>query len=258
MKEKEYTFEDIIDEEKQLVIDAPIKYGEFWGNSYGFVIFMNRFIKSIDDIDKFLFLTFLSQVKKHLTLALFSTVRRHHVQANMDMRQVLEASSWAAYVMAFREENKFYENDTSGNLCVPKVLKEKRNKWLNENYQIKSDEIKRNITLINESTAHSNIAYAFNNFKMRPTDNPGFELQFFDHEDEYVIKTNLWSIANITMGLIDLFIGVNQTHKVFKLADDFKDSYRQLIELNNKLKSEMMAHKRYAESLKINSVITKD
>ena len=59
MEKNEQTFEDIIAYEKQIIIDAHEKYGEFWGNSYGFVIFMNRFIKSIDDPNKFLFLAFL-------------------------------------------------------------------------------------------------------------------------------------------------------------------------------------------------------
>jgi len=172
----------------------------------------------------------------------------------MDMRQVLESASWAAYAMAFTEENKFYEKDEFGNLEVPKKLKKEKNTWLELNYPIKSDEIKRNIERIGKTTAHSNIAYAFNNFKMNSEDNPGFILDFFDHEDDYIIKTGLWFIANTTMGLVDLFLGVNQKYKVFRLADDFSDQYKQLIDLNNKLKEEMTTSERYLDTVKRNSV----
>ena len=229
------------------------KFFIYWGNAFGFVVFMNRFIKSIDDPDKFIFLAFLSQAKKHLTLALFSSVRRHHVQMGMNMRQVLEASSWAAYALAFVEEEKFCEKDDAGNLTVPDKLSDAKNKWLDENFKIKSDEIKKHKKMINESVAHSNIIYTFNNFRMKPETDPGFILPFFDFEDDYWIKSDLWFIANTTMGIIDLFVGVNKQYKVFQLSDDFSDQFKQLIDLNNKLKSEAMSSKRYLDAMERNN-----
>lgn len=249
MEKECYTFEDLIESEKNMVLQASEKYGEFWGNSFGLVAFINRFVKSVDDPSKFIFLAFWSQVKKHLTLALFSAVRRHHVQSKMDMRQVLEAASWAAYALAFKDESKFYEKDEYGNIQVTDRLKKEKNKWLNQNFKIKSEEIKRNIKMIGDSTAHANIAYAFNNFHMKTENNPGFVLPFFDQEDDYIVKTDLWSIANTAIGLVGLFIGVNQQYKVFRLIDDFNDQFKQLVDLNKKLQLEMMTNKRYKDVL---------
>ena len=63
------------------------------------IVFLSTFIKSLDE-DRFVFGRFHSQVKKHHLLAVFSTVRLHEVRSSMNLRQVLEAGSCAAFAIA--------------------------------------------------------------------------------------------------------------------------------------------------------------
>lgn len=252
MEKQEGSFEQLAETEKELLLRAPERYGAFFYNAYNFVNLMNNLVKTVDDPNKYLFIAFLSQVKKHLTLALFSALRLHHVQKGLNLRQVLEASSWAAYAMAFKEKEKFCEKDTMGIVRVPKKLKEQKNLWLDGNFKIKSDEIKKMKEAINETVAHANIVYVFQNFKAGPAHTHGFQTLFFDFEDEYMVKTDLWSIANTAQGLIDLFIGVNQKYKVFTPIDNFHQIFWNLISENEKLKEEIKKHPRYINAEKRN------
>lgn len=234
-----------------MTLTGAQRYGDYFINAGEFNALLNSFIKSIDDPEKFIFVAFLSQVRINATLALFSSVRLHHVQAGMNLRQLLEAGAWAAYAMGNAEKEKFYEMDTAGVLQVPKKLKEARDNWLTQNFQPKSDEIKKLKELINYSVAHANIVYTFQNFEARSKENTGFNTPFFDFDDEYLVKSDLWFLANVIMGFLDLFYGVNARYKVFKLQDDFLPVFRGLVSQNHNLKAEMMKHPRYQKAMQL-------
>lgn len=251
MEFKQSTIGDLIESEREMALTGAKRYGDYFINASEFNDLLNNFIKSIDDPAKFIFIAFLSQVKKHHTLALFSAVRFHHIQMGMNLRQVLESGAWAAYAMAHKEQKYFCEENESGILDVPTNLKEARDKWLNQNFKIKSDEIKLQKQLINSSVAHANIVYAFQNFKARPINNPGFDTPYFDFDDEYKVKCDLWFVANMALGLLDLFYGVNQQYKVFRLIADFNVKFQKLVDENNKLKTEMMNNERFKDAQKL-------
>lgn len=244
MEAKQDTIGDIIESERDMVLHGAEHYGDFFINASEFNALLNNFVKSIDDPLKFYFVAFLSQVRKHHTLALFSAVRLHHIQMGLNLRQVFESGAWAAYAMAYAEKDKFCETDLNGIASIPKRLKEARDNWLDQNFKVKSDEIKRLKNLINESVAHSNIVYAFQNFEMQK-EKRGFHTPFFDFDDEYKVKSDLWFVANTAMGLMDLFYGVNSQHKVFQFIDYFNQQFKRLVDQNNQLKTEMMKHERF-------------
>lgn len=244
---KQATVGEIIESERDMILKGAELYGEFFVNASEFNDLLINFIKSIDDPSKFIFLAFLSQVRKHHTLALFSSVRLHHIQAGMNLRQVFEAGAWAGYAMASSDKNKFCE-EVGGSIAVPKRLKTARDTWLDQNFKPKSDEIKRLKELLNGSVAHSNIIYTFQNFEAKPANDPGFNLPFFDFFDEYRIKTDLWFVANTALGLLDMFYGINLQYKVFKFVDDFMPRYKVLASQNNALKQQMMSSTRFIKS----------
>ena len=62
-------------------------------------------------------MVFLSQIKKYHTLALFSVARLHHIQAMLNLRQVLEAGVNAAYGLANPNQDDFVIKNASGS-CV--------------------------------------------------------------------------------------------------------------------------------------------
>jgi hypothetical protein len=51
---------------------------------------------------------------------------------------------------------------------------------------------------------------------------------FFDREDAYHIKTDLWRIGQVGIVLLDLFYSVNQDRNVIKLVDDFLPRFEAL------------------------------
>lgn len=228
MDNENTSLEDLLNTERDLVLGAEEAYGEYFTHAAQLTILTSSMVASMEIPMRFLFVAFLSHVKKHLLLALFSAVRRHQVQAGMNLRQVLEAGAWAAYALAHQDLNLFRTIDQSGRLDVPRSLSDARNQWLTNNYPAKSEEIRRLKIMLNESTAHAKIEYVFNTFAPRPRGQRGFTTTFFDEDDEYRIKMNLLLVANFAMGMIQLFTSVNMNERVFRFPDAFVPLFRSL------------------------------
>ncbi|MCF7796086.1 hypothetical protein K9M42_03250 [Patescibacteria group bacterium] len=246
MINKEYNINDIVNREKDMFFSSEKIYGEYFVNAMGSNNFLNSFILSINDPEKFISVAFLSQIRKFSTLSILSAVRRHYVQSSMNLRQVLEAVLWMIYAMAFKEDNKFCVSNGK-TLKVPKTLGTNRNKWIEKEFPEKSKIIKNQKNNINESVAHSNIIYAYKNFKFNKN-KKNFSTPFFDFEDETSVKSNLWTIANEIMGIIDFIYGANKLYNTFKIMDNFNTEFQILINQNNKLKLEIMNSERFKKT----------
>lgn len=181
---KQKTIADIIQSEHLMLSTAPQRYGAYYTIALEVSMFLSSAVKSINQ-DRETFVRFLSQVKKHHLLAVFSTVRLHHIQATMNLRQVLEVGACAA--IANPEPAHFASTTPEGTLDASQKLTAERYKWLDDKFPEGSSEIKAMKTLINSSTAHANIAYTQNNFRLADSGN-GFTTPFFDIEDEYFVK----------------------------------------------------------------------
>lgn len=243
MEFKQDNLGEIIESEREMLLTAADRFGDFFINVSEFNDLLNNFLESVDQ-DRFIFAMFLSQIRKHSTLAIFSTVRLHHVQASLNLRQVLEAGSCAAYAIANIDREDFADFDDNGFLDASQKLTKKRYKWLEENYLDGSTAIYNMKNNINTSSAHSNIIYAHNNFNFDIKAGK-FETPFFDMEDEYRVQITLWSIANTIMMLIDLFYGVNRDRNVIKFIDDFIPQLKNLEKENLRLKNILMATDRF-------------
>jgi len=249
MEIKQNTIGDIIESESQMILHGAERFGDYFINASEFNNLLQQFIKSVDP-DRFIFAMFLSQIRKHHLLAHFSVVRLHHIQAMMNLRQVLEAGSCAAYAIANPDREGFADIDEKGIIDPSQELAKKRYKWLEDNFKNGSDAIKNMKGIINNSTAHSNIVYAHNNFKF-DGEQGKFLTPFFDIEDDYRIKTDLWQTGNIAMGLMDLFYGVNKELGVIKFVDDFISRLKTLEAENHRLKAELMNNKRFKKAQKL-------
>jgi hypothetical protein len=62
---KQSTFEEVIDSERQLVLDADARYGKFYRNARACSIFFFRSIVSVELSHHETFGRFFSQMKKH-------------------------------------------------------------------------------------------------------------------------------------------------------------------------------------------------
>lgn len=240
---KQRTIAEMLESETSMVLRAPERYPRFYPHAEEAVVFFSNFLRSIDR-DRFAFAMFLSLAKKHLMLALLSTVRLHRVQATMDLRQVLEAGASAAFAIANPEQQHFVETDDLGILHASRKLTDKRHKWLEKHFPVGSDAIKGMKATLNEAMGHANLLSAWNNFRFNDSDG-SFDAPFFDIEDEYFVKADLWMVGNIAVGLMDLFYGVNKRRDVIKFVDDFAARLGKLRNDNAALHAEMTATERY-------------
>jgi hypothetical protein len=123
---KQSTFEEVIESERQLVLDADARYGKHYHNARACSIFLSRSIVSVELSHYETFGRFFPQMKKHHKLALLSTLRLHKIQSMMNPRQVLEASTAAAFAIANPEMQHFADIDEIGLLDPSKALAQKR------------------------------------------------------------------------------------------------------------------------------------
>ena len=234
---------EILDSERELVLRGEERYGRFCSHANGFGSLLGTgTIKSIK-ADGATFALFYANVVKHYWLASFSALRLHHVQCQMNLRQVLENGACAAYAIANPDPAGFADTRADGTLDPTQELTKKRYAWLDQNFKAGSDGIKRQKMQINEIGAHANIVSAHQNFKA-DLEGGMFHTPYFDFEDEFVVKTDLWQTANIAMGLLDLFYGVNQKVGVITYQDGWPDRFKVLDAENGALKEAMMKHDR--------------
>ncbi len=233
-------------DENELVANAAQEHGKYFQHAQYAIDFLHAFIKSTSYEGAF-FLMFLAAIEKHIILGALSGVRMHHVQANFNFRYATEAGAWAAYALAFPDPKHFALPKEDGTLEPTKELKVKMYKWLDEKYPAGSASLKRFKGGTNKLSAHANIVDAHRNFGELGRER--ITTSFFDTDEEHHIKTDLWAAANLAMGLLDLFYGVNRDYPQLILQDDFLIKMNKLRDDNNTLKAEMMNHprlKRYA------------
>jgi hypothetical protein len=249
MELKQRNIPEIVETERLMVLTASERYPKYYSHAQEATLFFSNFLKSIDR-DRFIFAMLLSLAKKHLMLALLSTVRLHRIQAMLDLRQVLEAGASAAFAIANPEQEHFVEADDHGILSASQRLTKKRYEWLEEHFPDGSAAIRDMKAIINESMGHANIISAHNNFRFNDIAG-SFDAPVFDIEDEHFVRTDLWMIGNIAIGLMDLLYGVNKGRDVIKFVDNFGTWLGKLRGDNDALHAEMTASERYKRAQEV-------
>ena len=233
------TIEEIIESERQMLLSAKERYGKYYTHARGVSVFLSLCVDAIDP-DRLMFGRFHSHMKKHHMLALFSALRLHKVQAMMNLRQVLEAGASGAFAIANPETGHFADIDQQGILDPSQELTKKRYAWLDKNYEQKSQWIKDTKERINSSAAHANIISADSVFRVAETGDQ-IRAPFFDIEDEYFVKSDLWLIASVAITLMDLFYGVNQERNVIEFRPSFPRTIGRMAAESNFLLDELKA-----------------
>jgi hypothetical protein len=126
----------------------------------------------------------------------------------------------------------------------PQKLTDKRYRWLEQHFKSKSDVVKWKKDLINTNHSHSNIVSSDSIFKIDDTGALA-DAPFFDREDDYFVKSDLWLASTIALELADWFFGINRGLKVIKFAPDFIDEVQELAKQADALRAEMTATERF-------------
>jgi len=233
---------EISNTENELVRDALQEYERYYEHAQFAINLLHSFVKS-SSYNGYFFFTFFASVEKHIILGALSGIRSHHVQANLDFRYAAEAGAWAAYALAHHDAKYFAVLEENGMLEPTQQLKGEMYKWLSEKYPEGSASLKKFKDSTNKLSAHANIVDAHRNFGDLSQEK--ILTSFFDKKEDHHIKTDLWAAANLSMGLLDLFYGVNKDYPQLILQDDFLPNMRKLQSDNRSLKAEMLDHPRF-------------
>jgi hypothetical protein len=244
---KQSTIEEIVDSERQLFIDTDARYGKYYRDARACSVFLSRSIASVNH-DRMMFARFHARLKKHHLLALLSTLRLHKVQSMMNLRQVLEAGTAAAFAIANPDLHHFADVDEAGILDPSQGLTRKRYAWLSKHYPAGSEAIKAKKELINNLTAHANIVSTDQVFRVSERGDM-IDAPFFDVEDEYYVKADLWLMSSIAVELMDLFCGVNQGRGAIEFAPDFPAHLKVAVQRANALHAEITSTERYKRAM---------
>ncbi len=239
------TIGQIIDSEREMVLTAPQRYGKYYDTALECAVLLTQFLKSIDP-DRWVFGSFLSLAKKHHTLALFSAVRLHEVQAMANLRQTLEAGACAAFAIANPDHAHFVVADEYD--ILDPVPAGSRYAWLDQNYPAGSTHIKEIKQQINAATAHANLISTHKTFRTDYKEG-WFSAPFFDIEDEHHVKTHLWRIGDVALTLMHYFYEINEGRNVIKFVDNFWPLIQTLGQKNEALRAEMMATDRFKRAM---------
>src|SRR5262249_12154339 len=128
---KQSTVEEIIESERDPVLTADQRYGDYSRHASECSLFLSRCIRSVDR-DRMMFARFLSLLKKHHMLALLSALRLHKVQTMMNLRQVLEAGAAAAFAISNPEPENFATTHSQGVIDPSPELTKKRHHGLHK------------------------------------------------------------------------------------------------------------------------------
>ncbi len=228
--------------ENQFIQEAVLENEEFFTHAKFAVDFAHSFIKKVDP-NSFYFLVFLSCFQKHIILAFLSALRLHHIQTNFDLRFASETSAWAAFAIGNndpdKDKEKFALTSEDGILNLNEDLKRKMYQWLDKNYPDGSASLKKYKGQTNALSSHANIVDAQRTFSGLVEGK--FRTQFFDNSKDRHIKTDLWAVANLVMGALDLFYGVNRDFNIFEFSEDFLQKMKFLRTEDDRLKNKMLS-----------------
>jgi hypothetical protein len=243
---KQSTLPDIIETEHRLTLAARERYADHYALAETATAFLSLFVTSVPPTLP-MFARFWSLSKKHHLLALLSTVRLHHTQAVLDLRQSLEAAVCAAFAIVHTDPALFADTK-NGILESTKGLSTKRYRWLEKNFPEASQYIKEHKDRINISTAHANIVYTHRIFEQGKGE---FNLPFFDNEDPYHVQTDLYTVGATAISLMNLFYGVNDRNcKPLHFVSNFEDRLLALDARFKALQAKMLADPRAVDIAK--------
>lgn len=235
----ESTLNDILESEKQMVLDAKDKYDPFFSHVLEVRNFLPIFKNNVG-IKLYIFTIFFSQIEKYTTLALLSAVRLHHTQTGMNLRQLAESAWRAAYALWVEDTTKFYTYGSDGMLNHDTdILKKEKNKRLKTNYKEKSEKFVKIINHLNETLLHSNLIYAEQNMNMENIGKGIMTTQYFDYLDPYIVKHDLWFMAAICIDIFDLFYEMDKTYKCFDITAEDILKLKKLLNENLILKEDL-------------------
>jgi hypothetical protein len=157
---------DFADEEHRLTHEAEETHGNYFVNAAGATLAFSKLVWT-PVIDCETFFRFHAQAKKHHTLSVLSTVRRHHTQAKLNLRYFLESTVHAAYALAHPDREEYFDIDQL-TFVKNEIVTKRARCWLSGKYPSHSAAILKMKSVINSQEAHTNNRGKREHFRLRP------------------------------------------------------------------------------------------
>jgi hypothetical protein len=218
------TLDELMWEEARLFETAEARLGQPYAMAREATLLLTTFVGGIQ-ADRTVFIRCLALMKKHFTLAVVSIARRHHVQAMMNLRQVIEAASNAAYALGTPAAD--YVEPVTGLAMDSKEVSKRSYAWLDANYPTMSDDLKGIKDHLNDTSSHFNLVQSGRIVGDEPK-NGVWETGFFDEEDDHLSHIDLWSITHAALASLALFEAVRLKHGGYFPAADLEERAIQL------------------------------
>lgn len=218
------TLDTLAVQERHLYLTAQKRLGHPYIMAREAILLMTTFIKSVSH-DRVVFVGYMAHLKNHLTMALLSVVRLHHVQAMMDFRQVLETAANAAYALA--HPGAAYTDADTGLILDGQGVLGQSYKWLATEYPAHSNDLKGLKENLNANDAHSNLVNGGRVMEAK-LDEGLFATPFFDKEDTHIQHTDLYLIVVGALCIMDLITRVVATSGGLEVAGDYLERAHRL------------------------------
>lgn len=214
---KNYTIniQDFSNEENRLVLAASSEYGDIYDNASRALDLFWSFVSSIKQ-KYWLSFSVLAQVKKQLTLALLATIRRHQIQAKINMRYAIEAAAYSAFAIHNPDEKIFIKNKDNKLIENPGI-KKKIYTWMDKEFPDLSKKLLYKKETINSYFSHANIIIIAKQFEIN-TD--GINNNFFDKNDKPIENVWIWEITDLTILFIHLFANLISNYSAASLSEN--------------------------------------
>lgn len=215
--------------EYDLAIENKEKYQDISAHAVKIIELIRTSIGAILEEKANDFLLYYAAIYKHYTLALLSILRLQETQANLNIRQIIEAGACASYSLA----NPLYYTQHKQPVIsiINDKTREKAYKWLEKNHKSFSDFLKKSKDIINPFYAHGGLFTACLGQIDIPTN-----ISFTDKEDPNAIQLNLWHLSSTTIALMHMFFQINKTYNLLQFHEDFEKMLQELKEESDQLK----------------------
>ena len=247
MKKHSGTLTEIIEGEHARTLNALNKYGKNFAHNLRIFQLLESFLTEFN-APQDIFLRFYYSARNFYLLTLFSIIRQHHVQSSLNLRQLIESGTDAAYSIAFPDVEKFAKTDEFGIMDSTDKLKSKRYKWLSKNYPTTSNAILK-IKKPVQVSSHSNLVDSTRGYRFLPSkEGAQIQVSYFDFQDDYMEKAALWQLANTTLAIMGLWYEVSQSYKGVKVISNFAEKHSGLMSENQEIKEEAMQTERFKKA----------
>lgn len=235
------TLFDFARDELTMTLEASDRYGEYFELAAEASINFSNLVQ-INTVGIEVFLRFHTQAKKHHTLSLLSTVRRHRVQAKQCLRVFVESIAHMAYALTHKDEALYFNRERGAPEDQSKVSS-RAYKWLKAQHPQASAVLKGIKDEINDQNAHANLATSFHNFIVLDS---SLHTPFFDLEDDDEVKVDLWQCARVALVATDLILTIRETSGGFLPQSAVSERHPVLVATCDALFSKLISTTRFS------------